>query len=621
MATKRWKRMIGPEAIPPAVPVALVAAGVLLVPRRIGYGAAIAVLLGVTAWVALVPAVTGPAVPFLGLEVVIVDVNTVSRLVGLVFGGFGAGAVGFGYATGADRRHLSVALWYVAAAMFAVFAGGWLGLVIGWELMAIMSTLLVWLYGGDAVRAGYRYALWHALGGGLFVAGVVAHLHVSGLDSAALQFDQSGLATTGATLLVGGAVAINAGVIGLHTWLPDTYPRPHVMASVFLCAYTTKTAVYAAYRTFPEGNLVLAYIGGVMTIYGAAYALAQTDMRRLLSYHIQAQVGYMLAGIGIGSALGVAGGFAHLFNNVLYKGLLFMVAGAIILRTGHNRLDKFGALGRTSPAILLAFLVAALSITAAPGFNGFVSKGMVVDASVDAGEPMLRWLLLAGAVGTVMSFAKFGYYAFLEGDASAIGPATWAERVVFGAIAVACIALGVWYQTLFAVLPAPNAWETTPYSVGHLQEAVAILLVGLVGFLSARSLLQRLHGGIDVDRLIDPVVFFGTRLASRTVARAAGSLDRSAVRVAWWILHTVRKQDSRDIGNEIADQYIRSAIGAVRAPRDAVRRWLPDRWLGPYEDVRSSTPSSETGINLSIEASLVVLTVVLALVIALALYF
>ncbi|ERH01809.1 MAG: formate hydrogenlyase subunit 3/multisubunit Na+/H+ antiporter, MnhD subunit [Halonotius sp. J07HN6] len=176
-------------------------------------------------------------------------------------------------------------------------------------------------------------------------------------------------------------IGVNVGFIGLHTWLPDTYPRPHIAASVFLCVFTTKTGVYGMYRAFPDGHIAIAYMGGAMAVLGATYALFQNDMRRLLSYHIQSQVGYMIAGVGIGGALAQAGAFAHVFNHILYKGLLFMTAGVVIYRTGEESLKKLGGLAREMPITAGAFSVAALSIAGFPGFNGFVSKGIVISAS------------------------------------------------------------------------------------------------------------------------------------------------------------------------------------------------------------------------------------------------
>ena len=590
-------------AYPPAAAVLVAAVLALVFPRRMAHWMASLVLVGVLGWIVLLPDGIGATVRFLEYDLIVVAVDDVSRLVGLVFAGFGALAVLYADAAGFDRRHLSAALGYVAAALWAVFAGDWLGLLIGWEIMALSSTFLVWLHGGDAVRAGYRYALWHGLGGGLFAAGVAAHAVAGGgFTAAALQFDGTGVAPGLPTLLVGTAVAINAGVIGLHAWLPDTYPRPHVATSVFLCVYTTKTAVYAAYRAFPDGQLLLAYLGGVMTIYGAGYALAQKDMRRLLSYHIQAQVGYMLAGIGIGSALGVAGGFAHLFNNVLYKGLLFMVAGILVLRTGRNRLDDFGAIGTGAPIVLVVFLVAALSISAVPGFNGFVSKGMVIDASVAANRPALRWLLIAGGVGTVMSFTKFGYYAFLRGSDGARRDPTddgfrdaSAQHAVVGfAIAAACVFFGLNYGALFTLLPATEAWTTDPYSTSHLLEGFAIVAVGLVGFVVANGVLDRLHGGVDVDVLQDRMAFYGTRWVVGAISATYRAVDDRASAAGW------------------------GAARVVRAPVESIAGLVPSTYEDRYRRRARRTPG-ETGTKFSLRSCLYLTALIIAVALGVAL--
>jgi multicomponent Na+:H+ antiporter subunit D len=509
-------------------------------------------------------------------------------MMALIFGGFGAAAVAYAYFADAGRRHLACALGYVAAALWTVLVGDWLGLVVGWEAMAIVSTAFVWLSGGDAVRAGYRYALAHAIGGSLLATGVALHLLAVGVGPTALWFDGTGVAGGLPAIVAGVGIGVNAAVIGLHGWMPDTYPRPHVATSVFLCAFTTKAAVYAAYRAFPEGNLLLAYVGGLMSVYGAAYALAQKDMRRLLSYHIQAQVGFMLAGIGIGSAMGIAGGFGHLFNNVLYKGLLFMVAGIVVLHTGANRLDRFGALRTTAPVTLVTFLVAALAISAAPGFNGYVSKGLVLDAAIEAGETPLEWLLYVGSVGTFASFIKFGYYAFLDGERVSVRDANPGHAAVALAIAGVCVVLGVYYQALLAVLPATEGWTADPYTTTKLLKTAALGLAGLVVFVAAKPLLDRLHGGVDVDRVHDPAAFYGTRALSGTLGRLYRGIDDRVVALAW------------------------NAVGATRDPAAFVDRALPTAWEDRYRRRRERTPG-KTGAKLGISWTIYVAGAVLAL--------
>ena len=123
---------------------------------------------------------------------------------------------------------------------------------------------------------------------------------------------------------------VNAAVIPLHAWLPDAYPEATVTGAVFMSAFTTKTAVYVLARGF-AGFEILAIMGTLMTLYGVFYATIENNARRILSYHIVSQVGYMVAGIGVGTAMTVNGACAHAYAHILYKGLLFMGAGTLLV--------------------------------------------------------------------------------------------------------------------------------------------------------------------------------------------------------------------------------------------------------------------------------------------------
>ncbi len=601
---------VGVDALLSVPPFLFVAAALVLVaffPRREAHIVTVLALLGTVAWALLVPEGTGPTWTFLGLEVIVVDVNVFSRLMVIIFGAFGAAAVGYAYFADASKRHLMWGLGYVGASLWTVVVGDWLGLIIGWEVMAIASTVFVWLSGGAAIRTGYRYALAHAIGGSLLLAGIALYLFTVGLEPTALHFDGTGIggmeveiAAVGTAIsipaaLAGLGIGVNAAIIGLHSWLPDTYPSPHVATSVFLACYTTKTAVYAAHRAFPEGNLILAYAGGAMAIYGAAYALAQKDMRRLLSYHIQGQVGFMLAGIGVGSALGVAGGFAHLFNHILYKGLLFMAAGIIILQLGKNKLDKFGAIGTSAPIALTLFLVGALSISGVPGFNGFVSKGMLTDAAEYGGHEPLFWLLVVGGVGTYASFIKFGYYGFLDGERVEMPDAGLGHTVVAGSVAAACVVLGLAYQPLFALLPFADQWSTNPYSSSHVLKALGMGVGGVVAFVAGKPIFDRLHGGIDVNRAHDPAAFYGTRALSGGLGGLYNAVGDSVVATGWTL------------------------VGAVHDPGTAIRGVLPSGWRDRY-DRRLASTAGKTGFKFGIARTMYVATGLLTVVLAVALF-
>jgi multicomponent Na+:H+ antiporter subunit D len=272
-----------------------------------------------------------------------------------------------------------------------------------------------------------------------------------------------------------------------------------------LCGLTTKVGVYALARAAPEGSLVVAYLGAAMLVVGVTLAILQTDMRRLLSYHIVSQVGYMVAGVGLGTSLGTAGAFAHLVNNVLYKTLLFMVAGVLVLRTGREGLKAVHGVGRRMPLAAAAYLVAALAIVGTPGLAGYVSKAVVVDAAGKAGEPLLRWTLSLGGVGTVVSFAKFGYYAFYRTDGGTPAEARDATRPQVAGMALLAVPVAV-----FGLLPGtlvgllPGEVTTALLSPAKLAETVGVLLGGAVLFLAARSSLARVPAVPDLDVLYRP---------------------------------------------------------------------------------------------------------------------
>ncbi|MFW5918236.1 MAG: Na(+)/H(+) antiporter subunit D [Haloferacaceae archaeon] len=598
------------ETVVPGVVLLAVALVVPWLPRRGAHAVGGLATGAITVWAWLVPAGTFYQVPFLGFETVLLHVDSFSRLMGLIFGFIGTVAVLYSWASDAEARQTAFALSYVATSFGAVFAGDWLTLLFFWELMAITSTLLVWDYGGRAIRAGFRYALLHGLGGSLLMAAIVWHFVETGTFLFAAV--PGGPATAGITAGLPAALAalgigVNVGFVFLHTWLPDTYPRPHVAASVFLCVYTTKTGVYGMYRAFPEGELAIAYMGGVMAVFGAGMALLQNDMRRLLSYHIQSQVGYMVAGVGIGTALAQAGAFAHVFNHILYKGLLFMTAGVIIYRTGSENLKKLGGLGREMPITAIAFAVAALSIAGFPGFNGFVSKGIVVSAShydFPAGPlafgdfHTLEWLLLLGGIGTFLSFIKFGYYAFLHGEYDGlVSDANRGQSVAMVVVAGLCVYFGLLDGSLFALLPFDVTSEDVvshvyhTYTVDHVLEGVALAAIALVGFVVLKKPLARIGGQVpDVDAVYNPAAFYGTRALVVAVTETYAAIDRIAVRSA------------------------ESAMWIARNPEVVVHRvalGLPEAVVG--ERIRGEEPPARTFLRASIGTGVLVMVGVVTL--------
>ena len=578
-------------ALPPGPVLLAVAVLIAVTSRRVGHALGIAAAAVTVAWAWVVPAGAHLQTTFLGFEAVLLNVDGFSRLMGLVFGIICLVAVLYSYASEAESVQTAFAFSYVATSFGAVFAGDWLTLLFFWELMAVTSTLLVWHYRGEAVRAGFRYALLHGLGGTLLMAAVLGNYVTKGTFLFATVPggpETAGIVAGLPAALAAVGIGVNVGFIGLHAWLPDTYPRPHIAASVFLCVFTTKTGVYGMYRAFPDGHVAIAYMGGGMAVFGATFALFQNDMRRLLSYHIQSQVGYMIAGVGIGSALSQAGAFAHVFNHILYKGLLFMTAGVVVYRTGEESLKKLGGLARDMPVTAGAFTIAALSIAGFPGFNGFVSKGIIISGShytfpkgpLPIGDfHTLEWLLLLGGIGTFMSFIKFGYYAFFHGSYDGdVRDANRGQSVAMGAVAVLCVAYGVLVPTsplaavvpadvgLFGILPFDVTSEAVvekvykTYTVDHLIEGVALAVLGLIGFALTKRPLSKLGRVPDVDSLYNPAVFYGTRGLVVGVTDLYAAVDRAVVGLTTATVRTVTDPQAavRRVGSDVE---IKSGIG------------------------------------------------------------
>ncbi|MGA2934567.1 MAG: Na(+)/H(+) antiporter subunit D [Methanomicrobiales archaeon] len=474
---------------------------------------------------------TGPAagvlqwqLPFMGYTLTLLRVDSLSYLMGVIFAIITFLAILYASAVASPRLHL-FALLYAGTSLGAVFAGDWITLLIFWELMAITSTFLIWQKGGEAIGAGYRYLLFHGLGGALLGAGI-AMLYLgggsplvgplSGIPNATYQMWAS------VFILLG--IGVNVGFIPLHTWLPDSYPRANFVASVFLSVYTTKAAVYLLARAQP-GTEIIAFMGALMAVFGVSFAIFQNDMRRLLSYHIISQVGYMVAGVGLfgwlGAAneigqLGLSGGMAHVFNHILYKALLFMVVGVIIWKTGHNTLSRLGGLQRKMPVTAIAFWVAAFSISGMPLFNGFISKGMVLLAAEHTN--LWLWVLLEiASFGTFLSFLKLGYFAFLRpGDTEASDPPLPMQAAMIGT-AILCIAIGVYPAILYPILPVHIAFQA--YDPLHVAETLLILGAAAAFFFTVGKRLLEPHD----TRLRDADVLY--RAAGKALVTVAGGLQ------------------------------------------------------------------------------------------------
>src|SRR6266567_2494972 len=393
-------------------------------------------------------------VSFLGQDLVFGRVDRLCLVFSYVFSLMGFLGMTYALHVEDDSQHVA-ALTYVGGALGVTFAGDFLSLYIFWELMAISSALLVFRRREpSAVAAGFRYLLVHIFGGLILLAGIVLHWSQTGsLAFGDMQASSAGMAWA----LILAAFLLNAAVPPLGAWLPDAYPEATVTGAVFMTAFTTKSAVYVLLRGF-AGTELLVWLGAVMAVYGVVYAVLENDARRLLAYHIVSQVGYMVCGVGIGSALAANGATAHAFAHILYKALLFMGAGAVLQTTGLRKLSEMGGLYKTMPVTLGLYMIGAFAISAVPLFSGFVSKSMVIAAAGEVHRAAIFLLLTLASSGTFLHTGlKLPYFMFFG---KAPGPSGGSEPprnmlMAMGLAAAACVAIGVLPGLLYDRLPNP----------------------------------------------------------------------------------------------------------------------------------------------------------------------
>ncbi|MGH7392293.1 MAG: Na(+)/H(+) antiporter subunit D [Candidatus Rokuibacteriota bacterium] len=503
----------------PAWPYLAGAALVGVLPRR-----AARVVLVVAPVAAIVVAWTLPVDArvewrLMGQPLVWMNVDRLARVFAVIFALIGG--LGAAYAWSAGSRRLHVAAFVAAAAAIGVsLAGDWVTLYLWWETLAVASFVLV----SDgrtpaATAAAFRYLLVHAAGGALLLAGIAWHVGTGG------SLVVSALALGGPGVLVLLGFAVNAAIPPLHAWLTDAYPESSPGAGVFLSAFATKSAVYALARVF-AGEDLLVWAGVTMALYGVVFAVLENDIRRLLGYHIVSQVGYMVAGVGIGTPLALSGAAAHAFCHILYKGLLFMGAGAVVAATGRRKLTELGGLAPAMPATFVLYMIGAFSISGAPLLNGFVSKTLVVAAAEMEHRDAVAMLLTVAAVGTFLSVGLKLPFSTFFGPARGLRPAPLpASMVVAMSVSAAlCALLGTYPRLLYALLPYPVDYD--PYSTAHVVEALQLLAGTGVGF----ALLVRHLGGqptvtLDADRLYRSLAAWVAGRLSPAVARAADALE------------------------------------------------------------------------------------------------
>jgi multicomponent Na+:H+ antiporter subunit D len=455
----------------------------------------------------------------------------------------------------AGLQHVAAML-YAGSALGAVFAGDFITLFVFWELLAITSVFLIWARDSERSYAtGFRYLIIHVVSGVLLLSAALMIAHETG----SIAFDHVGLEGTGAAgwiLLI--AFGIKAGFPLAHNWITEAYPESTPTGTVFLSAFTTKVAVYALARSF-AGADPLIWIGTAMTFFPIFYAVLENDLRRVLGYSMINQIGFMVAGIGIGTAMAVNGAVAHAFADVIFKGLLFMSMGAVMTMTGRTKGTDLGGLYKTMPFTAALCIVGASAISAFPLFSAFVTKSMIMVAAIDE-QHYVVWLFMLFASAGVLEHAgiKIPYFSFFAHDSGIRTKEPPKNMLVAMSIgAVLCVLIGVFPGQLYTLLPMEMDYH--PYDTRHVLTQMQLLVFGALGFITL------MKTGVYPDE-------------KRAVHIDAEVLYR---KLGPWAVRTVGGTVGR------ADAYVRSSVMELV---HATLAWA-DRWHGRSGPLARSWPS------------------------------
>ncbi|WP_299877699.1 Na(+)/H(+) antiporter subunit D [uncultured Cocleimonas sp.] len=405
----------------------------------------------------------------------------------------------------ARTLELSAAFVYAGSAVGVTFCGDLISFFVFWEIMAIGSTLVIWAncYQNDrAYGASMRYLLVHLLGGVILMIGIAFHVANTGsIEFTAMKADNP------ATILIMIGFLINAGAPPFSAWIADAYPEASASGTVFLSAFTTKTAVFALLMGFP-GETILIYVGMYMVFYGIIYALLENDMRRILAYSIVNQVGFMVVAIGIGSELALNGATAHAFAHIIYKGLLLMSAGSVLLMTGKRKCTDLGGLFQTMPVTAINGIIGALAISAVPLTSGFVTKSLETSAAAEAGMPWVWFMLVAASAGVFLHAGiKFPWFVFFQKDSGLRPPdPPWNMRLAMWIMSFLCILIGIVPAIIYGILPYTLDYE--PYTADHVVTQLQLLLFAGFAFFALLALMKRtLTISLDLDWFYRKLMF------------------------------------------------------------------------------------------------------------------
>jgi len=437
-------------------------------------------------------------IPFLQYTLDIVRINKMSMLFGYVYvvAAFCMNIYALGVKN--DWEHV-VAMIYVGSALGAIFAGDFFTLFFSLEIMSWAPFFLLLFRGTKKSRgAAFRYIIWHHVSGLCILAGVLMHVHQTGsIEFTHMPWGWEGK-YLGYNLMLLGFV-INAATTPFHSWLSDTYSEASPSGSVYMTAFTTKTAIFCLITTF-SGVPLLMWMGAIQSVFALFLAVLENDGRRLCSYHIISQIGYMVAGVGMGTEMGLNGAASHALCHIIYNALLYMGAGCALVVVGTAKFNRLGGLYKYMPIAFWLYMIGGFSISGFPLFNGFISKAMTIEAAEFIQRPIIYLLLEGATVGTFLHTGlKLPWNIWLQGrkepppDIKAKlkdSPFNTPIHMLVGMsiLAFLCIFLGVYPKILYDMLPYPV--EYIPFTVTRVFSITQMFIFSFLGFWLLRKLVK-----------------------------------------------------------------------------------------------------------------------------------
>ena len=375
------------------------------------------------------------------------------------------------------NQHVAI-MSYSGAAIAAVHAGDLLTLFVWWEATAFTSVFLILASKTQrSYKSAFRYILIQVGSGMFLLAGAILLMSETG-NAEFKTFDINSL--YGQLIFI--AFGIKAAFPLLNGWLQDSYPEASEIGTVALSTFTTKLAIFCFAKSF-AGTEILIIIGAIMTFYPIFFAVIENDLRRVLTYSLNNQLGFMVVAIGIGTELAINGAVAHAFAHILYKGLLFMGMGAVLYRVGTCKASELGGLFKFMPITAICTIIGAISISAFPLFSGFVAKSLIMSALGKEGLVLVYFMLLFASAGVLHhSGIKIPFFAFFAHESGIKTKEAPLNMIIAMIIASAlCILIGVFPSYFYEILPHQIQYQ--PYDFSHVVGQLQLLTFAAFAFI------------------------------------------------------------------------------------------------------------------------------------------